>query len=136
MRSWNEPTKKRLHIEIIPMIDVMMFLLVFFILISLNVIPALGIKTSLPESGHAQVLKPQNNAIITLGKNDRLQLDGKEISKSKMLDSLKQLKEKNKNLVIIIRCDKGIDVQRLVSIMDLLKGSGFKSISIATKNKN
>ena len=30
MRTWEEPKKKRLHIEIVPMIDVMMFLLVFF----------------------------------------------------------------------------------------------------------
>lgn len=49
MLAWNEDeTPKKARIEIIPMIDVMMFLLVFFVLISLNVIPALGIKTSLP----------------------------------------------------------------------------------------
>ena len=41
------------------MIDVMMFLLVFFVLISLNVIPALGLKTQLPSAGSAQQLKPQ-----------------------------------------------------------------------------
>ena len=79
MRSWEEPKKKRLHIEIIPMIDVMMFLLVFFVLISLNVIPALGIKTQLPGAAHAQQLKPQNKAVITLGLAERLQLDGKDM---------------------------------------------------------
>ena len=67
MRSWDVAKKKKLHIEIIPMIDVIMFLLVFFVLISLNVIPALGIKTQLPTASHAQQLKPQNKAVITLG---------------------------------------------------------------------
>ena len=42
MRSWPEKKERRARIEIIPMIDVMMFLLVFFVLISLNVLPALG----------------------------------------------------------------------------------------------
>ena len=67
MRSWDVAKKKKAHIEIIPMIDVMMFLLVFFVLISLNVIPAVGIKTQLPVASTAQQLKPQNKAVITLG---------------------------------------------------------------------
>ncbi|MGC3777936.1 biopolymer transporter ExbD, partial [Escherichia coli] len=32
MRSWDEPKKRKARVEIIPMIDVMMFLLVFFVL--------------------------------------------------------------------------------------------------------
>ncbi|WP_115717050.1 ExbD/TolR family protein [Gallaecimonas mangrovi] len=133
MRTWDEPKKKRLHIEIIPMIDVMMFLLVFFILISLNVIPALGLKTKLPGAAHAQQLKPQNNAIITLATGDRMQLDGKDVDKDTLLSQLNQLKTTSKKLVIIIRCDEGVEVKRLVSTMDLLKGHGFQSVSIATK---
>lgn len=50
MRTWDEPKKRKAHIELIPMIDVMMFLLVFFVLVSLNVIPALGMKTQLPSA--------------------------------------------------------------------------------------
>ena len=42
MRHWPEKRRKRARIEIIPMIDVMMFLLVFFVLISANVLSALG----------------------------------------------------------------------------------------------
>ncbi|MFY8082051.1 MAG: biopolymer transporter ExbD, partial [Limnohabitans sp.] len=48
MRHWQQTQRKKARIEIIPMIDVMMFLLVFFVLISVNVIPALGIKTQQP----------------------------------------------------------------------------------------
>ena len=40
MRRWDDEGSARVRIEIIPMIDVMMFLLVFFVLISINVIPA------------------------------------------------------------------------------------------------
>ncbi len=77
MRTWDEPKKRKAHIELIPMIDVMMFLLVFFVLVSLNVIPALGMKTQLPSASSSQQLKPQNKSILTLGLNGELQLDGK-----------------------------------------------------------
>lgn len=133
MRTWEEPKKKRLHIEIVPMIDVMMFLLVFFVLISLNVIPALGIKTQLPGTSHAQQLKPQNKAIITLGLDQRLQLDGKDVSEEALVSQLKPLQQDSDKLVIILNSDQGVEVARLVAVMDLLKSNGFASVSIATR---
>lgn len=133
MRSWEEPKKKRLHIEIIPMIDVMMFLLVFFVLISLNVIPALGIKTQLPGAAHAQQLKPQNKAVITLGLNERLQLDGQDLREDELVRQLKSLENTNEKLVIILNSDQDVEVGRLVAVMDLLKSNGFASVSIATR---
>ena len=133
MRSWEEPKKKRLHIEIIPMIDVMMFLLVFFVLISLNVIPALGIKTQLPGAAHAQQLKPQNKAVITLGLDDRLQLDGKDLDQTELVVQLKAMESPEQKMVIILNSDEGVEVARLVSVMDVLKSSGFSSVSIATR---
>jgi biopolymer transport protein ExbD len=134
MRSWEEPKKKRLHIEIIPMIDVMMFLLVFFVLISLNVIPALGIKTQLPGASHSQQLKPQNKAVITLGVDERLQLDGKDMGQDELVTQLKTLQNNpDEKMVIILNSDKGVDVGRLVTVMDLLKSNGFASVSIATR---
>ena len=133
MRSWEEPKKKRLHIEIIPMIDVMMFLLVFFVLISLNVIPALGIKTQLPGAAHAQQLKPQNKAVITLGLDDRLQLDGKDLDQTELVVQLKAMENPEQKMEIILNSDEGVEVARLVSVMDVLKSSGFSSVSIATR---
>ena len=133
MRSWEEPKKKRLHIEIIPMIDVMMFLLVFFVLISLNVIPALGIKTQLPGAAHPQQLKPQNKAVITLGLDDRLQLDGKDLDQTELVVQLKAMENPEQKMVIILNSDEGVEVARLVSVMDVLKSSGFSSVSIATR---
>ena len=133
MRSWDVAKKKKAHIEIIPMIDVMMFLLVFFVLISLNVIPDVGIKTQLPVASTAQQLKPQNKAVITLGLQERLQLDGQDLDEGALLAQLKVLNTGSEKLVIIINSDQGVEVKRLVSVMDLLKGNGFSSVSIATR---
>ena len=133
MRTWDEPKKRKAHIELIPMIDVMMFLLVFFVLISLNVIPALGIKTQLPGAAHAQQLKPQNKAVITLGLDDRLQLDGKDLDQTELVVQLKAMENPEQKMVIILNSDEGVEVARLVSVMDVLKSSGFSSVSIATR---
>ncbi|BEV13469.1 biopolymer transporter ExbD [Herbaspirillum sp. DW155] len=133
MRSWDEPKKRKARVEIIPMIDVMMFLLVFFVLISLNVIPALGLKTRLPSSSTAQDLKPQTKAIITIAKDDVIQVDGENTTLDALTARLDKLRKEGEKLNLIINSDRGVEVQRLVDVMDTLKKGGFDSISIATR---
>jgi len=133
MRSWDEPKKRKARVEIIPMIDVMMFLLVFFVLISLNVIPALGLKTHLPSSSTAQDLKPQNKAVITIGLKDAIQVDGIDTPLNGLIARLNEIRKNGEKLNIIVNSDRGVEVQRLVDVMDALKQGGFDSISIATR---
>ncbi|KAF1042070.1 MAG: Biopolymer transport protein ExbD [Herbaspirillum frisingense] len=137
MRSWGETEKRRARIEIIPMIDVMMFLLVFFVLLSLNVIPALGIKTALPSSSSASDLQTQNIARITLGVGGELELEGKTVANEALVPGLKQLqaKEPGKKLVLIVNADQKIEFQRVIDLMDVLKGNGFDAISFVAKRK-
>ncbi|WP_426198560.1 ExbD/TolR family protein [Pseudomonas sp. DC3200b2] len=133
MRAWDEPEKRKAHIELIPMIDVMMFLLVFFVLVSLNVIPALGMKTQLPAASSAQQLKPQNKAILTLGVDGQLQLDGQAITVEGLVPALKTQQKPDTKTTVIVNSDKGVEVDRLVQIMDTLRAGGFTSVSIATR---
>ncbi|MBP0598560.1 biopolymer transporter ExbD [Herbaspirillum sp. LeCh32-8] len=135
MRSWDEPKKRKARVEIIPMIDVMMFLLVFFVLISLNVIPALGLKTHLPSSSTAQDLKPQSKAVITIAKGDVIQVDGENTSMDGLVARLEKLRKEGEKLNLIINSDSGVEVQRLVDVMDTLKKGGFDAISIATRKQ-
>ena len=133
MRSWEETKKRKARIEIIPMIDVMMFLLVFFVLISLNVIPALGLKTQLPGASNSQELKPQNKAVITIGLKEVLQVDGKNIDLDGLAAALNKAKKGSEKLNIIINSDRDVEVQRLVEVIDNLKQNGFESVAIATR---
>ena len=76
MKGWNEKPRKKGRIEIIPMIDVMMFLLVFFVLVSINVIPAQGLKTNIPKSSQSQELLAPMRAVITIGADGTHLVDG------------------------------------------------------------
>ncbi|MDB5395500.1 MAG: biopolymer transporter ExbD [Rhodospirillales bacterium] len=136
MRRWTEETPRKARIEIIPMIDVMMFLLVFFVLISINVIPALGIKTALPKSSQAQETKAVKNAVITLAKTGEIQLEGALVTLDDLTPRLQAMQKPDQSLNIMINGDEAVPMQRLVDVMDALKDSGFDTISIAAKKKN
>jgi len=135
MLAWSEDeTPRKARIEIIPMIDVMMFLLVFFVLISLNVIPALGIKTSLPGSVNPEKLQVRKHAIVTVTKSDLIQLDGVEETLPALSSALKRMKDSGE-VDVVINSDKEVSVQQLIDVMDSIKSSGITAIAISSTKK-
>jgi biopolymer transport protein ExbD len=136
MRKWDDGPRKQARIEIIPMIDVMMFLLVFFVLISINVIPAMGIKTALPQSSEAQDNRAIKNVIITLAPSGETQLDGATVETADLTPKLSALHDANPTVNVIINGDKTVEMQRLVDTLDAVKAAGIDSLSMATKKRN
>ena len=144
MRRFPAQARKRTRIEIIPMIDVMMFLLVFFVLISINVIPALGLKMRLPQSTQAREDHPPKRVVLSISETGEYQLEGKSFSTlESMRTELLRLRDEagqspdeiKKKLVIIINGDEQSKLQQLVDVMDLLKSNGIDSMTIASKKK-
>lgn len=136
MSRWPDAPRKKTRIELVPMIDVMMFLLVFFVLISINVIPALGLKTKLPQSSQAKEERPPLRVVVTLPKTEGIQLDGETIGLAVLADKLdaKRLLS-GKQLSILINGDQSVELQRLIDVMDVLKARGFDSLSIAARKR-
>lgn len=119
------------------MIDVMMFLLVFFVLISINVIPALGLKTKLPVSNQAQDDRPPERVIVTLPRAGGIQVDGVAVASLGQLAALLQerKKEAGSRLAVVVNGDESIPLQRLVDVMDTLKSTGIEAMTISAKRK-
>jgi biopolymer transport protein ExbD len=136
MRQWQQTQRKKARIEIIPMIDVMMFLLVFFVLISVNVIPALGVKTQQPSSSQAQPLKTKDvQVIVTLSKENAIQVDGQNVDLGNLVKAIKQKANGSDQISIIVNSDKGAEVQTLIDVMDEVKKSGLGKISLAARER-
>jgi biopolymer transport protein ExbD len=136
MRQWQQSPRKKARIEIIPMIDVMMFLLVFFVLISVNVIPALGIKTQQPNSSQVQNLKtPDKQVVVTLGREGLIQLDGQAVELDRLVGAIKAKASASEQIAVIVNSDKGAEVQTLVDVMDAIKAAGLGKVSLAARER-
>ena len=136
MRHWQQTQRKKARIEIIPMIDVMMFLLVFFVLISVNVIPALGIKTQQPNSSQVQQLKTKDvQVVVTLGKENVIQVDGRDVELKDLSAAVKRKAGTAEQIAVIVNSDKGAEVQTLVDVMDEIKKSGLGKVSLAARER-
>jgi biopolymer transport protein ExbD len=134
MRSWPTRPYKPVRIQVIPMVDVMMFLLVFFVLISIHVLPALGLKVALPHSSVAAKLDEVRRVTITLTADNGVYLDGNPTTVGDLPEQLRNLSAQSK-VAVIIAGDERSQLQLLVDVLGALQRSGIAATSITTKAK-
>lgn len=135
MRTWPEKRERRARIEIIPMIDVMMFLLVFFVLISINVLPALGLKVVLPRAREPDKITDIRKVTVLIGRDGRLLMDGARVTVDALPARLKTMEAPHVKLAVVIASDRGAVVQNLVDVLDALKIADIPAASIISKAK-
>jgi biopolymer transport protein ExbD len=134
MRNWPQRRRGRARIELIPMIDVMMFLLVFFVLISANVLPALGLRVALPASGAPDRLPVMKRVTVTMEADGQTLLDGVAVPAEALAGRLRAMQTAAK-LEVIIAADRAADMQALVGVLDALKAANIQATSIIAKAK-
>jgi biopolymer transport protein ExbD len=119
----------RPRVEVIPMIDIMMFLLVFFVVISLNMIAGSGVQMEIPGSKTTQQLKVST---ITVGvtKDGKVVVAGKMLNADQLKARLNELK-KDGPVDVVLAGDKDVPLQMLLGVMDTIRGSGISSVGIA-----
>lgn len=125
--------RHKARIELIPMIDVMMFLLVFFVLISINVIPGFGLGVNLPSASHATVQHAKKTVIVTIQHDGQISVGDQRVSLDMLHQSIQQQLKPNETPVLIINGDLSVEYRHFVQTLDALKGAGYTAISIATK---
>ncbi|HEY3599467.1 MAG TPA: biopolymer transporter ExbD [Paraburkholderia sp.] len=124
--------EEKARIEIIPMIDIMMFLLVFFMLATLKMIQGAGIKLDLPQSSTAEQLQQTVKVSIGITKSDQLYLDAKEITPDELTAHLQELVRAAKKVDVAIAGDEGTSYKNIVKVMDLVRAAGISSVALAT----
>ena len=121
--------RRKARIEIVPMIDIMFFLLVFFIMVTLNMIPASGIDSRLPGSFSAQRLEsPQ--LVISLDAAGLIRVDQEDLN----LDQLaERLRAQGRETRVVIAGAEAAALGDLVAVMDACRLAGITRIGIATR---
>ena len=121
---------RRARIEIIPMIDVVFFLLVFFMMASLAMTIYQGLPVNLPEAASGQ-RNAAETASITLSRDGGSFLNSEPISVAMLSTRIRPLLAKNRELAVIINADREVTHARVVDVLDELRQTGVGKIAIA-----
>jgi len=127
-------TIKKARIEIIPMIDTIFFLLVFFMISTLSMSRYSGLPVNLPKAATGQQ-PPSESTAVTIGPDGKITIDKQEAPRDQIGAMLTARLTKNPELLVLINADERVEHGLVVEVMDQARQAGVAKMAIAVKPK-
>lgn len=123
--------RKGPRIEMIPLIDIVFLLLVFFIYAMLSMVVHRGFKVDLPQATTAEIDK-EDYASITIDKDNRVLLDNEVV----LIDNLSEVVKAKikKGVKIFINGDKEADLGVVINVLDILRKDEIQEVYFETQS--
>ena len=120
------------EINMTPLIDVMLVLLIVFMVSSTAALES-GMDIELPKTALTNEKKEAEILVISLGKDGNVAIQGKKVQASEITRSIASELKTLKTDSVILEGDTGANLGRAVELMDMAKVAGAKNFSIAAE---
>ena len=127
----NLGAQRRARIEILPLIDIVFLLLVFFIYAMLSMAIHRGISVNLPISSSAKIEKELLLA-VTIKKSGEILVDKNRTPLKDLAWLLKRRAKGQKSPGILLFADRNVSCQLLVKVLDQIRMADINRISLQT----
>jgi biopolymer transport protein ExbD len=120
------------EINITPLLDLAFVLLIIFMITT----PLLenSVNLVIPSSGAANApINPAQVQTISIDRQAIIKFNNKPVQIDELLSQLKELKQTNPEVAVVIRPDRELPVQKLMTLMDALQRAQISKVGIATK---
>jgi biopolymer transport protein ExbD len=120
------------EINMTPLIDVMLVLLIVFMVSSTAALES-GMDIELPKTALTNEKKEAEILVISLGKDGNVAIQGKKVQAADITRSIASELKTLKTDSVILEGDTGANLGRAVELMDMAKVAGAKNFSIAAE---
>ena len=124
---------EKARIEIIPMIDVIFFLLVFFMISTLSMTINRGLPVNLPTAATSQK-DMRDNVSLTVMQDGKIFLNKEPVTLQDMGPRVKAALAADPRLAVVINADGQVLHSTVVDILDELRQAGVSGLAIAVKS--
>jgi len=121
---------RKARIEIIPMIDIMLFLLVFFAMLTLRMIPTTGQVSKLPTSSTASVM-PAPKLLLEIRAGGQFFAEGQPVAPAQ-ISALVHTRDPAK-LAVTIAGGEDASLQQVMTVIDAVRVGGATQIGLAAR---
>lgn len=125
--------KKKARIEIIPLIDVVFFLLATFVLFTLSLNKSGGLNVTLPQSATSDPRDPAGSITISVTEEGTLAWDKDPISLDEFITRLQAYKQVEPNPKVLINGDEAALFSQARYVFDEVRKAGIQKILIETR---
>ena len=127
--------RKRARIEIIPLIDIMFFLLATFVMVSLSMVKSKGIPVALPEAESGESQSRDQFTTVTITSKNEILIDKAPVTASKLAEAFEKLAAAHPDPKIFINGDESSALGTAITVFDALRIAGIKNVAFETKPK-
>jgi len=124
-------TQKKSRLEIIPLIDIMFFLLASFMMVSLQMQIVRTLKADLPTATLATSTKKPDIVNLNVGKDGQVSVDEKAIALPDLFSMLTNRYDLNTNLPVYITGAEDATHGSMMFVLDFVKRAGIRNVAIA-----
>jgi biopolymer transport protein ExbD len=125
----NLQTSKKVRIEMLPLIDIVFLLLVFFIYAMLSMAVHRGLPVLLPSSVSAKIDKALLVS-VTVKSDGAIYVDKERINLNELASFLKTKVETDRDVGVLLFADRTLSYQNLFRVLDQIRLAGIYRISL------
>ncbi|KJJ83294.1 biopolymer transport protein ExbD/TolR [Candidatus Omnitrophus magneticus] len=116
------------NLDMVPLIDIVFLLLIFFMLTSSFVFQP-GIRVNLPKAVTSEVLN-RDIVVIVVTDDEHVYINERPVTSEELISIITSLTGKNSSL--LIKADKNAPLGKIIDIWDICRQRGIKQVNIAT----
>ena len=125
--------KKSGRLEIIPLIDIMFFLLAALMMVSLQRQHLLSLNARLPTATLATAIRPPDMVVLTVDRFGQVALDNQPLSLSELRDALRAKLTGNPDYPVYIQGHKETTHGSIIAVLDFVRRAGIHKVALAVK---
>jgi biopolymer transport protein ExbD len=134
MRMRSPIPKKHARIEIIPLIDIMFFLLASFMMVSLSQTHMKGIRVNLPAPNYQPTTSPPKDYVsIRVTEGNQVYFDNKFVPDDEILPQLYNLYQANHLVKVSLSAEKTALHGNVITVLDRIRSAGIQKIGYQIK---
>ena len=135
MRVSSPVPKHKARIEIIPLIDIMFFLLASFMMVSLSQVHMKGMKVNLPTGQSGETQSKKDYISVSVDANGNPYFDKTEMTYDALTAKLKQVHDENPEAKVFIRGDADTVHFNVIRVLDICRAAGFYKVAFEIKSE-
>jgi biopolymer transport protein TolR len=123
--------KPMADINVTPMVDVMLVLLVIFMVAA--PLLTVGVPVDLPQTKAPAINEQKEPLVISVNAEGKLFLQNTEVGDDELVPRLQAITKNNPDADIYVRGDRAINYGRVMEVMGMVASAGFSKVSLITE---
>ncbi len=122
--------RSKAEINITPMIDVLLVLIIIFMVIT-PLTPA-GLRTLIPQLPDAARNESSNDIVVSVEPDGSIRLNAERIQLLALYERLSQIYRARGDMVLFVRGDERLEFRQIAAVIDIAKGAGLQRVALMT----